>query len=50
MYFILSVAGCLPFVNLEINEDGYGLVFQSKKEAETYAKENCAWEWKVVEF
>jgi len=35
-------------LSLVFDEDGYPLLFDSRKEAEEYAKENLNFEWKVV--
>jgi len=50
MFFILAVQGCLPYVDLMLNEEGEALAFDNKERAETYAKEECAWEYRIVEF
>ena len=49
-YIILSVQGCFPNINLETNEEGASIVFSSRTEAEEYAKENCAWEYRIVKW
>ncbi len=50
MFFILAVQGCLPYVDLMLNEEGETLTFDNKELAEAYAKENCACEYRIVEF
>ena len=50
MYFILAVNGCLPYVDLIMDEDGETSVFETKEEAKKFAKETCAWDFKIVEF
>ncbi len=50
MFYIAEVQGCEPDVAILLGEDGTPEAFDSKVEAEAYAKENCAWEWRVVEF
>lgn len=50
MWILLSVSGCLPWINLEMDEDGKALTFPSREEAEKYAQEVCAWEYKLVEW
>ena len=50
MYIIISVQGCFPSLILEIDEDGDVLVFDTAEEAEAYAQENCAWNYKIIEW
>ena len=50
MFIIVSAAGCLPYLNLEIDEDGNALIFGTKKKAEKYARKNCAWEYRIYEW
>jgi len=50
MYLIISVQGCLPYLELGRDEDETTLFFDTKQEAESYAKENCAWDYKVIEW
>ena len=50
MFFILAVQGCLPYVDLVMGEDGEALAYETREDAEAYAKEECAWEYKIVEF
>ncbi len=50
MYLIISVRGCLPNLGLEMDEEGSTLLFDTEQEAESYAKENCAWDYKIVEW
>jgi len=51
MYFIIYVAGCLPYVDVLIDQkDGHAKVFETRAKAERYAKKNCAWEYRIVEF
>jgi len=50
MFLIISVQGCLPYVDLEKDEEGATMFFDTKQEAESYAVENCAWDYKVVEW
>lgn len=50
MFFIVAVSGCLPYVDILLDESGDALSFETREKAEEYAKENCAWEWRIVEF
>ncbi len=50
MYLIISVQGCLPNLGLEIDEEGNTRLFDTEQEAESYAKENCAWDYKIVKW
>jgi hypothetical protein len=50
MWIIITEEGCFPYLNLEINEDGKVRAFQTEAEAEAWAKENCAWRYKVIEW
>jgi hypothetical protein len=50
MFLIISVQGCLPYLELERDEEGTTMLFNTEQEAESYAKENCAWEYKVIEW
>jgi len=50
MFILLTVQGCLPYIDLEINENGETITFDAYEEAEKYAKENCAWQYKIVEW
>ena len=50
MYLIISVHGCLPYLELERAEEGTTMLFDTKEEAESYAKEKCAWDYKIVEW
>ena len=50
MFLIISVLGCLPYLDLERDEEGTTMLFNTEGEAESYAKENCAWEYKVIEW
>ena len=50
MYLIISVLGCFPCLQLEIDEEGEAMVFDTEQEAESYAKENCAWDYKIIEW
>jgi hypothetical protein len=50
MYLIISVQGCLPHLELEKDEEGTAMLFDTEQEAACYAKENCAWDYKVVEW
>jgi len=50
MWIIISEEGCFPYLNLEMNEDGTVQAFETEVEGEAWAKENCAWRYKVVEW
>lgn len=50
MHLIISVQGCLPYLELEKEEEGTTMLFDTEQEAESYAKENCAWDFKIVEW
>jgi hypothetical protein len=50
MYSIISVQGCLPNLGLEMDEEGSTMLFDTEGEAESYAKENCAWDYKIVKW
>ena len=50
MFYIVEVQGCEPYVNLVLNEDGETSAFDTAEEATAYAKENCAWEYQIIEF
>ena len=50
MFFIVEVQGCLPYVSFILNENGEPMPFDTKEEAIAFANENCAWEWRIVEF
>ena len=52
MFLIISVQGCLPYLELELEEDGEGatMLFNTKEEAESYAKKNCAWDYIIIEW
>jgi len=50
MFIVLSVQGCFPSISIEIDEDGEVLLFATEKEAECFAKENCSWEYRIVEW
>jgi len=50
MFIVLSVEGCLPHINIEVDKDGNNLCFDTEKEAYIYASENCAWDYKVIEW
>lgn len=50
MYLIISVQGCLPYLELERDEQGTTILFNTKQEAESYTKENCAWDYKIIEW
>lgn len=51
MFIILEWNGNLPegFVGATINEEGIIEYFSTYEEAEKFAKENCAFEYKIVE-
>ena len=55
MFIILEIQGCLPYINIILDdiaiETGTDEVklFNTKEEAEAYAKENCAFEYRLVE-
>jgi len=48
MYIILAVQGCFPYINLLCDETGKTLLFDTEKEAQKYGHENCAWQYKIV--
>lgn len=53
MYYIVAVTGCEPFVDVIPDTekcDGRAQAFETQDEAEKYAFENCAWEWRTVKF
>lgn len=51
MFFIIAVSGCLPHVVLMLDDiDGDPIHFATREEAEAYAKENCAWAYRIIEF
>jgi hypothetical protein len=50
MYLIISVQGCLPYLELVKDEEGTTRLFDTKQEAESYAKGNCAWDYKIIEW
>ncbi len=50
MYLIISVQGCLPYLELEKDEEGTSMLFDTEREAESYAKDNCAWDYKIIEW
>ncbi len=50
MYLIISVQGCLPYLDLEKDEEGTPMLFDSEQEAESYAKGNCAWDYRIIEW
>jgi hypothetical protein len=50
MWIIISEEGCFPYLNLEMNEDGTVKAFETQAEAETWARENCAWKYKIIEW
>lgn len=51
MFLVLSAMGCFPFVNIETDENEEAArVFGSLGEAEAWAKENCAWDYRIVKW
>lgn len=50
MYIVISIQGCLPDLELEKDEEGATIFFDTKEEAEAYATENCAWDFKILEW
>jgi hypothetical protein len=50
MYLIISVQGCLPYLEVEKGEEGTSMLFDTSQEAESYAKEKCAWNYKIIEW
>lgn len=50
MFYIVEVLGCEPYVDVILNENGKAMSFETEEAALSYAKENCAWEFRVVEF
>lgn len=50
MYFIIQVNGCLPNVSVLTDEDGIAKAFDTEMQALRYAKETCAWDYRVIEF
>jgi len=50
MWVIISEEGCFPYLNLEMNEDGTVKAFETGAEGEAWARENCAWKYKIIEW
>jgi hypothetical protein len=50
MWIIISEEGCFPYLNLEMNEDGTVKAFETGAEGEVWARENCAWKYKIIEW
>ena len=50
MWIIISEEGCFPYLNLEMNEDGTVQTFETQAKAEAWARENCAWKYKTIEW
>ena len=50
MFYIAGAQGYEPNVSILLGEDGTPKAFDSKIDAEAYAKEECAWEYRIVEF
>jgi hypothetical protein len=50
MYLIISLQGCLPYLELEKDEEGATMLFDTKQEAESYARGNFAWSYKIMEW
>ena len=49
-FFIVEAQGCMPYVNLILDEDGDPMYFDNSRSAIIYASENCAWDYQIVEF
>ncbi len=49
-YFVLMIAGCLPYVNLALDTEGSTKSFDSYTKALAWAKKNCAWECKIIKW
>jgi hypothetical protein len=49
VYIVISVQGCMPYFNIE-QKNGEARVFKTEEKAQAWARKNCAWEWKVVEW
>ena len=52
MFYIVEIQGCEPYVDIirDPTRTGEATAFDTKKQAERYAKKNCAWEYQIVEF
>ena len=51
VYFIVQVHGCLPYVDMVLEEEsGCPKAFDSEEEATLYAEEHCPWAYRVVAF
>lgn len=52
MFYIVEVQGCEPYLGLVMNQDesDEALSFNSEKEAQSYAIQNCTWDYQIVEF
>ena len=49
MFILLNyITSTYQNLNIEIDKYGDTLFFDTEKEAENYAKENCAWQYKAV--
>ena len=52
MFIILEIQGCLPYINIILDEVAMAneaKLFDTKEEAEAYAKENCAFGYRITE-
>ncbi len=51
MYFVVEVIGYLPHVAILLDEEtGIARAFDTEMQALRYAKESCAWDYRVVKF
>ena len=48
MFIVLSVQGCLPYIEIYEGNDGEALLFDTHADAKIWAKRNCAWEYYIV--
>jgi hypothetical protein len=49
MFVILEYVNSTDVIGLVMNEDGNTQLFEKKEKAEEYVKENCAFEYQIVE-
>ena len=50
MWIVIDIMGdCPGSVMIALDEDGFNRVFNTRHEAEVWAKENCTWDCRVVE-
>lgn len=50
MYFIIAIQGCLPYLEVEKDEDGTALLFATERAAKEFAEDNCAWDYKIIKW